>query len=53
MYELQLKKIKQKLADGIKYGDRGKVFHNRDQSRVYFNKGDGLIELLKMITNPI
>lgn len=47
------KNIKQKLADGVKYGDKGKEFHNRDQCRVYFDKGEGLVELLKMITNPM
>lgn len=47
------KNIKSKLADGVKYGDKGSERHNNKQSRVYFDKGDGLVDLLKMITNPI
>lgn len=47
------KAIKEKLNDGIRYGDKGSEFHTRKQYWVYFDKGDRLKELLKLIINPI
>ena len=47
------KTIKQKLSNGIRYGDKGTGFHTNNQYYVYFDKGEKLNELLKLIYNPI
>ena len=47
------KTIKEKLNNGIRYGDKGSEFHTKKQYWVYFDKGDRLSELLKVLINPI
>ena len=47
------KMIKEKLSNGIRYGDKGTEFHTRKQSWVYFDKSKNFNELLRLIINPI
>lgn len=45
--------IKEKLSVGIRYADKGRGFHQKEQSLVFFDKGKNLYQLLQLVTNPI
>lgn len=47
------KSIKEKLNNGIRWADKGTEFHTKKQAFVYFDKGEKLTELLRLIINPI
>ncbi len=48
-----LKTIRDKLAKGIMWGDKGEEQHPRNQYKVYFSYDADLIKLLSLVTNQI